>query len=169
VRKRKLLVVMAVTLAGVAIAVLVAWLRPDRVRRENYTRVEKGMTRAQVLTVLGTPGDYRTGPGETVGLTSARTRSETSPVWLADGGEGPTDPRNLWHRDGPLVDDRHQTVWVDDANVIVVFFDDRERVFGKLFSDRRKLPQGPIDQLRWRLGRLWRTWKVSGAIGPSSP
>jgi hypothetical protein len=46
-------------------ALFVFWPIPDpppHVTREDYSRIKDGMTEAEVLAILGTPGHYRTGP-----------------------------------------------------------------------------------------------------------
>src|SRR5947209_19173501 len=53
-------------LAGLALAMLIygtatLWSRPEPVTAENYARVHKGMTRAEVEANLGPPGNYETG------------------------------------------------------------------------------------------------------------
>jgi hypothetical protein len=58
-RRRKLLVALAV-LAAVVAAGVVVWPRPLRATRENYDRIQVGMSRAEVEAILGPPGDYRT-------------------------------------------------------------------------------------------------------------
>src|SRR5262249_12806073 len=91
--KRRLFgVVAAVLLAGVA---LVAWPRPGRITRVAFDRIRPGMSRAEVEALLGSPGDYRTGVGETVNLIPFSgpwiTRS------LVDGdGDSPADPRSVF-------------------------------------------------------------------------
>jgi hypothetical protein len=58
-----------VVLAGLAVVVaagaVVLWPRlPSRITRENFDRLKKGMSRAEVEAILGPPGDCRTGRGE---------------------------------------------------------------------------------------------------------
>jgi hypothetical protein len=62
-RRRKLLVALALAVA-VAAAAVVLLPRPDRIAREDYDRIRPGMTRGEVEAILGPPGDYRTGRGE---------------------------------------------------------------------------------------------------------
>ncbi len=56
--KWKLLAVAGLALASVAAFAL--WPRPNRFTREDYDRIHKGMTRAEVEAILGPPGDYTT-------------------------------------------------------------------------------------------------------------
>jgi hypothetical protein len=92
-RRRKLIA------AGVGLAVLVAvgtfalWPSPDRITRKNYERIQKGMSRAEVESLLGAPGDYRTGPvgyeaaeyKEAVGRPASNSIRGIKPaLWLGD-------------------------------------------------------------------------------------
>jgi hypothetical protein len=60
-RRRTLLVALAGLAVMVAAGVGALWPRPSRVTGENFDRIEKGMSRAEIEAVLGPPGDYRTG------------------------------------------------------------------------------------------------------------
>src|SRR5262245_5172511 len=64
-RRRKVLVALvAVVVAGLAYAgwLWLAWRPSHRlINRENFKRIEQGMTRKEVEAILGPPGDYRTG------------------------------------------------------------------------------------------------------------
>ena len=65
-RRRTLLVVLAGLTVVVAAGAVVLWPRtPSRITLENCNRIREGMSRAEVEAILGPPGDYRTGPGET--------------------------------------------------------------------------------------------------------
>src|SRR6516164_3764614 len=59
-RKRTLLVTLAGLAVLVAAWVVVLWPRNDRVKRENYDRIQIGISRADVEAILGPPGDYST-------------------------------------------------------------------------------------------------------------
>jgi hypothetical protein len=48
----------------VAVGVVVLWPRADRITKENLGRIRLGMSAAEVEVVLGPPGDYRSGRGE---------------------------------------------------------------------------------------------------------
>src|SRR6516165_6941322 len=62
-RRRKLLVVLAVLAVVVAAGVVVAlWPSRERITQENFDRIREGMSRAEVEGILGSPGDYTTGP-----------------------------------------------------------------------------------------------------------
>ncbi len=160
--RRKLLIVMAVTLAAVAVAAFVFWPRSDRITQENFDRIlQENMSRAEVESLLGPPGDYRTGPGEAqqnLGTGLVTNWREWEPDedsgWTADFMTtfyGVNASKNVFY-----------ARWLGDTGEVrITFYSDC--VLFPDFTARRKLPQGPLDYLRWRLGRLWRTWKVSGA------
>jgi outer membrane protein assembly factor BamE (lipoprotein component of BamABCDE complex) len=61
-RRRKLLVVLAGLAVVVVVGTVVLWPRANRITRENFDRIEQGMSRSQVESILGLPGDYRTAP-----------------------------------------------------------------------------------------------------------
>jgi hypothetical protein len=60
-RKRRLLAVLAGLALAVAAGVVVS-TRPSTIAFENFSRIEVGMDRAQVLALLGPPVDNRSGP-----------------------------------------------------------------------------------------------------------
>jgi hypothetical protein len=120
--------------AGLAVAlvvggVFVLWLRPDRVTRANFDRLTSGMTRAEVVAILGPPGDYTTGPITSLGP------AEYPPsvtVWVTDEG----------------------TYWVrfDGVEERVPQIDDR----GFWPSTEPESPRPKFSAFGWRLRRLWR-------------
>ena len=57
-RRRKLIAAVGL----VAVGAFVMWPRMDRITRENFDRISKGMSRAEVEAILGPPGDYSGGP-----------------------------------------------------------------------------------------------------------
>jgi len=61
-RKWKLRRVLAGLAVLMAAATFLFWHGRDRVTAENYERLRKGMTRAEVEAILGPPGDYASGP-----------------------------------------------------------------------------------------------------------
>jgi hypothetical protein len=69
-----------VALVGLAVVVaagaVVLWPRPERIAWERFDRIHYGMTRAEVESVLGPAGDYR-------------TRSSTT-RWNFSQGEAPS-------------------------------------------------------------------------------
>jgi len=134
-RRRKRLVV----LAGLAVVLCAAgavalWPREgsaDRVTRENYDRLRKGMTHAEVQAILGPPGDYRTGPT------------------LPEFSEG----------DALHLSAFTQFIWQgDDGAIFVDIFKYDGKMFWFQFVPVQKMKQGPIDNLLWRVKRPWRKW-----------
>src|SRR5262249_36079311 len=95
---RKRLVLSAAAVASLATAMAFAlWPRSDPVTRANCDRLRPGMTRQEVESILGPPGDYRTGRGETrwggdvwmpdtepIGPTRAGNNSKFLTVWVGD-------------------------------------------------------------------------------------
>jgi hypothetical protein len=157
-RRRKLLWVSAVTLAVVGVAGFAAW--PNRVTKENLSRIKSGMNRAEVEYLLGPPGDYRTGPGE-----SDLCASGTG-VWdewadpVADNGiEWRVEEKTVLAGWEYLFEGDHsRATWVSDAGLINVFYDASDRVAVRSFHCRRTVAMGPLEQFHWRFGRCWRKW-----------
>jgi hypothetical protein len=58
-RTRPARVALAVAFAAGA---FVVWPRPEQVTRENRNRVQEGMSLTEVEAILGSTGDFRTGP-----------------------------------------------------------------------------------------------------------
>jgi hypothetical protein len=133
-----------VALAGLAVVVAAGVVvlsqqnQPDRVTRENYDRIHDGMSRAEVEEILGSPGDYRTGLGET------RFLGRWSPEWDVISPELFEDRRSAywWHSDSVAI-------WIEiDESGHVLFKD--------AYPTRRT--QGPLDNLLWRAKRQWHRW-----------
>jgi hypothetical protein len=153
-RKRKLLIVTAGLAVVVAAGVVVLWPRADRVTRENYDRVELGMSRSEVEAILGPGGDYRTGHGETgYGIPE-------NMYWTADPDPASTVMQN-WSRNPGLPNPPENPLlwafWVNDSFAIVIGIDDSGSVVEKLGYPRRTT-KGPLDNLLWRLKRAWHRW-----------
>jgi hypothetical protein len=130
-RRRKLLAAVGLAVV-VAAGMVVLWPRanqPDRVTEENYDRIQHGMTRTEVEAILGSPGDYTTGP---------------TLVRYPDG-------RSARHS---YVSDR----WVTDSLVVYVSFDDSDRVWHSFTLPNLRHERGLLDSLLWRAKRLWRRW-----------
>jgi hypothetical protein len=132
-RKRKLLLAAVLVPlfapALVCIAALALWPRPDRVTPENYDRIHGGMTRAEVEVILGPPADYRNGP----------TRYEKY---------GPPEGRWFFQ----------QEFWWYDDGTFHVSFDETDRVLWSRLHPARRVKEGALGNLRWRLKRQWRRW-----------
>ena len=136
-RRRKLLVVLAGLAVAVAAGVVVLWpSQPSRITQENCDRIKKGMSRAEVETILGPPGDYRTGPLQDV------------LVWhpILDG--------TTWHDQCT-----NSSAWVGDTGWVRVQFNNGDgTVFASDFFESKRIAQHPLDNLLWRAKRQWQRW-----------
>jgi hypothetical protein len=165
-RRRSLLVALAVLAMVVAASVVVLWPRlSSRITRENFDRICGGMSRAEVEDILGPPAtigrDRRDGPD---GLRQG----------LSDGtGQDGLRQHGVW-RPGPDADvalgrnwsnvlsqSPHAgpfwASWWSDSFEIHIAIDDSGTVVFKLGYPRRPT-WGPLDNLRWRLRRQWHRW-----------
>jgi hypothetical protein len=133
-RRRKLLVALAALAVVVAAGVVVLW--PSRLTRENYDRIQNGMSRTEVEAVLGPEGDYRTMPTKFVYLTQ----------WYTGLGNFVVDddytPDGLWESDA--------------GNICVIYR--QGRVTAKAFVMTSRLDQSYLDNLLWRAQRQWHRW-----------
>jgi hypothetical protein len=151
-----------VTLAGLVVltgaAALVLWPRPDRITLENFLRVRKGMGRAEVEAILGSPGDYTTGP--IVPWTTSGNLIIASGPWTS-WGEAEDNPvttargvAELRHPDGTLTCN-----WEGDTRAIwVTFGRSGDAVYGDTCPSALDRARGPLDRLLWRAKRQWRRW-----------
>jgi hypothetical protein len=111
VRRRTLLLVFAgIAAVAVAIAVVMLWLQPERITRENFGQLRKGTTRAEVESILGPPGDYRK---------NKSVQTDPAVEVLADD-RGTPDRRS----------DPALQCWATDKVIISVLFDAKDRVTG---------------------------------------
>jgi hypothetical protein len=124
----------------IAIGVVVPGPRPDRITPGNYARIQVGMHRAEVEVILGAPGDYRAGPGET------RSRNFYN-AWQPDDDSA----RPLKCDKGDML------LWVTDSMAIRADLDRPNKIEDFVAFERRRT-QGPLDNLLWRAKRLWRRW-----------
>jgi hypothetical protein len=117
------------TLAGLVAfgaGVVVLSPRSSRVTRENYLRIQPGMTRAEVKAILGPPGDYTSGP------VASPHGSKADPVTAATVLGVSLDSGNCW---------------ADDAGFVVVLFDNQGRVETAVFEPYIRERQGQFDDL----------------------
>jgi hypothetical protein len=131
-RRRKLRWV-AAGLALVALLAAVAfvqWPRPNRLARQNLSRIQAGMSRPEVVAILGPPGDYTTGP-----ISSLRPaiRMASDEWWVADEG-------TYWVR----FDGQGRVPPVDGS--------------GFWANTELESPSPRGSAFGWRLRRLWREW-----------
>jgi hypothetical protein len=136
-RRRKLLVALA-GLAVIAVGAVVLWPRADRITRENFDRIKKGMGRAEVEAILGPPGDYTTGPTQTTFLESA---SKHPVSWTR--GSVFTPVIEFWE--------------TDDAAIEVGYGPSGELLF-TIRRGQKRLQQSPLDNLIWRVNRQCHRW-----------
>jgi hypothetical protein len=127
--------------AGLALVVAgscVFW--PSRVTWENYNRIRAGMDRAEVIAILGPPGDYTTGPVIAYGRVSEVLVGKVYRNQIDYHG-GPQRARN--------------DVWVTDSVIIVVTVDiQSDKVLDRLGLRAERQTQNMLEWLR----RLWRKW-----------
>jgi hypothetical protein len=148
-RRRKLLVALA-GLAVVAAGAVVMWPRSSsRITREDSDRIKEGMSRAEVETILGPPGDYRTGIGET-------DYGRTENTWIADRGPDFALSTN-WVPGQSKGKPYLRADWMDDSFRITIVIGQSGSVVVKEGWPRRKT-QGQLDDLLWRFKRQWHRW-----------
>jgi hypothetical protein len=120
---------LAVGLLVVGIAAFLMWPQPSRATWENFDRIRKGMSRAEVEAILGPEGDYRTGPQQCLpSLKQTVGESATVSDWFAD--------------------DAFFSIGFDESGGVVM----------TLVDPTSRTEQGPLDNLRWRLKRQWHRW-----------
>jgi hypothetical protein len=156
-RRRTLLVALAGLAVVIAAGVVVVWQRPlSRITRENCDRIRLGMTRAEVEAILGPPDDYRTGHGESDFGDDSASRWVGDPPGFQHWGLGWFAYPNFQPVEG-VPTTGMQANWFGDSCRICVVVDDAGRVRDSRVYNRR-LTQGPLDNLLWRLKRQWRRW-----------
>jgi hypothetical protein len=137
-RKRTLLGALAGLAVVVAIGALASPLTPEPTAsalRANFHRIAiHGVSsQAELLSILGRPGDYTTGP--------------TTVTKLVDLAAVPNDyllglPADSWKTDTVEVTPQGEL----DGSVMLVCW------------TVTKSPQGPLGNLLWRLKRQWHRW-----------
>jgi len=127
-------------------AAVILWPQPNRITPENFNRIEKGLSRAQVQSILGPPGDYRSGP----------TDEWWNPDFDPSTGKPLLDPitgRPFFPAD---------RCWWVDAGLICVDFDDSGFVSEYYYCDLKMAQQNPLENFLWRVKRQWRRWFPAG-------
>jgi hypothetical protein len=144
-RSRTLIMMLAGLAVAVAVVVIALWpTRPNRVTRENYDRIQIGMTQAEVEAILGPLGDYATVP--------------------FDNGRSEVDPSDLYSqvvRSFSSIDDasnRVRACWSGNDYLIVITFDPKSEVISKGCTEQLRIEQGPLRNAVWRLKRQWHRW-----------
>ncbi len=136
-RRRHWRVALLATAVAAAIAVVLLPPAPYlRLTRDRLDQVRGGMSRAEVHSILGPPGDYLSGAVQATGSSQFSWMGDWPPRRTASG----------------LAD-----AWETDTALVVVFFGERgaQEVY---FKPQRLTEQGPLDHLVWRGKRLWRRW-----------
>jgi hypothetical protein len=124
-RKRKLLVALAALLAF-ALLLYGSW--PSSNARENFNRVEVGMTEDEAIAILGPPGDYR----------NAENECDRSPAH---------QPLEVFGRGNPQ---RHLPhLWRSDTADVALNFDDSAKVSGGLECRRCQYPESESQMARY--------------------
>jgi hypothetical protein len=153
-RRRWLLRVLAAGLLLLVTALAFVLWPPaslTRITRENFDRIEYGMSPAEVEAILGPPGDYRSGPVLIAwpGVRHTGLREEEVVVGTYQRGmESAFDPDSgysfRW--------------WRADTFVLHVEFSPESEVIYKRGWDAWRVKEGLLDDLLWRLKRHWRRW-----------
>ena len=146
-QRRKLLMV----LAGLAVVVVLRPRPPSRITLENCNRIREGLSRAEVEAILGPPGDYRTGPGET-GHGSTENMFWT-PDRSLDVARGMDWSNFSQSPDAPGL----CAIWLSDSATVIIGIDDSGTVVFKRERPRRTT-QSPLDNFLWRVKRQWHRW-----------
>jgi hypothetical protein len=153
-RRRKLLVVLAGPAVVLAVGAIVLWPREDRITQQNCDRIGEGMTRAQVVAILGPPGDYRT--VQTV---------DPIPLWYRSVPPTPAEyAKAAYDREHVFVlRDNYRPVpverldWLGDGGDIFVWVRP-EGVSSHGMRSSDKVAQTPFENFLWRAKRQWHRW-----------
>jgi hypothetical protein len=84
-RKRRLWWAVTGLAVLVTVGAFVLWPQPERVRQENFERIQVGMTLAQTEAILGPPGDYATGETQILYLPGL-SLAEHHRIWNTNEG-----------------------------------------------------------------------------------
>jgi hypothetical protein len=136
--RRRKLIAAVVGLAVVAAGAVALWPDPSsRITRENVDRIREGMTRAEVVAILGPPGDYSSGPVRRVPRsTIVNSQTDLTTEW-----------------------------WVTDTGLAESAFDSRGLVVAIVYDPCERIPQDLLDNLKWRVEHLvFRWFKKCGLI-----
>jgi hypothetical protein len=139
-RRRRVLVLLAVAcvLVRAAVALLPA---PSRNTIENHYRIRQGMSRAEVDSILGPPGDYSSGPLQYAGSPGGPTVAFT-PTALE-----------------PFVGIALERVeWRGDRHIVWVYFEPDGNVLHKRTREVGRTNQSLLENFFWRAKRQWQRW-----------
>jgi hypothetical protein len=152
VRKWKLLLTLAMLVLSLTAATFVPWpgSQPLRITQENFARIHQGMSRAEVEAILGSPGDYRTGPTELV-LVSGISDAVSTPAQMAHYFGKPNPVPELFDNGCTF------GLWQCDGTVIWICYD-KGGVSMSEFAPLARERRGAVTDFVWRLERMWRRW-----------
>jgi hypothetical protein len=152
-----------VALAGLAVmgaaGAVALWPRADRVTRANCDRIQTGMNRADVEAILGPPGDYRTGLGETR-LGEVDYGITQNVIWMPDPATDLVPTLSNWSTHTgrwPAWPPSESASWMSDSFEISVTINESGSVVDKLGCPRRKTRE-LLGALLWRAKRQWHRW-----------
>jgi hypothetical protein len=147
--RRKVQVTRVIALAMLLLAVTLFIWGPsghaDRITRENFDRIQKGVTRAEVEEILGPPEDYSTGP------TSMELRSHRFGL-----KEGRREDRQLVLE---YLLGNTGVAWQTDSDMIIISYAG-DLVDNKGFCTLRKEERNPLQDFAWRIAHRIERWFV---------
>jgi hypothetical protein len=142
-KSRKLLIGLIGLAVLLVVGAVVLWPVSYRITQKNGDRIKEGMSSAEVEAILGPPGDYRSGPTDP---------DFPSPYpWQASGVLGPWPA--TWRGDRGVIYVYRETG--ADPEILGRDKNDPDRVSVAYFFEVRRIEQGPIDNLLWRVKRKW--------------
>jgi hypothetical protein len=144
VKRWKLLVVLIGLVILVAVGTLAGWPLEGAITREKYARIRHGMARAEVVALLGPPGDYSTGPLMMDGNFGVGENVPPIPIVSL------TDVNSF---SGSLYME-----WLDDTGNISITLEPDGQVWGKGFTPLTRAKQTRFANLAWRIRRQWHRW-----------
>jgi hypothetical protein len=136
-------------LAGLAVvgAAGVVALRPqpNRITQENCDRIHPGMTRAEVVAIVGQPGDKATGPLDPVAYLEMKgIDSDGNQVFMTFQSQPDFSGSDSY--------------WSSDEQVLIVEFFPGDRVCVKYSGPYVRVQQSAHEYLLWRAKRQWHCW-----------
>jgi hypothetical protein len=130
-RRRKLLVALAGLAAVIAVGLIALWPSSSRVTPADFHRIKYEMSKLEVMSILGPPGDYRTGP----------TQADGYKTWiLTDRSTGGDE----W--------------WKGDSATARVSFASGDTVDSAYCESTQLQSQNPLSNLLWRVKRQLHRW-----------
>jgi hypothetical protein len=155
----------ALALIGLVVITVVAfvlWPQEDRITQENFDRIRRDMSRAEVEAMVGPAGDYSTGPLLMIPKYSNRNLHSAHPL-QADYGyyqqsiyrspflDNYGSRRNSYGQ-GSVVE------WRTDKLVAFVYFLPSGQVRHVTYLEVVRISQPRSENFLWRIKRLWHRW-----------